>query len=485
MWWRNASATPMAHDLMRGMRAWSQSVTSSLEDGKQKKTIYALDGVRALACLGVVSFHLNLWAYIGHVWSPFLDDFGAMVSSLALIGETGVLLFFILSGFLLFLPYAKAMLFDGAWPSLRRFYIRRIFRILPGYYVALFLMLLYLNPDYLRAANWDKLLLFLTFRMDFPVTYQQLNAPFWTLAIEFQFYLLLPLAAWLMGRIVRGGSLRLRLFKMSLCLTLLLAWGFLTRYWGFKLADTYQLDAIVPHSFAQLLRPYIFGTVGKFFESFAIGMFVCMLYVYLNNIPHSATRKRHLERSSPVLLLLGLVLLFGVNIWHYYVIYMIHRAFHFLDPYQDFMESYRDIVMQDGFSIAYGMILFAILHGSRRLQRPFEWTPLRWIGLVSFSLYMWHDPFVIYFLSGLLPRFQALGWSGTAQYASYVLWVGVTTIPLAFTLYRWVELPGMRLGEKLCKLIDRTPRELVAIPEPVPARELPMALSSSSSSTKN
>ncbi|WP_201360527.1 acyltransferase family protein [Dictyobacter formicarum] len=486
MWRRDTSLPEVTNSLVSSIQMWSQSVTCSLEDSKQKKTIYALDGIRALTCLGVVSFHLNLRAYIAHVWSPFLDNFGAMISSLALIGETGVLLFFLLSGFLLFLPYAKAMLFDSDWPSWQRFYIRRIFRIFPGYYVALFLMLLYLSPEYLRAANWDKLFLFLTFRMDFPATYQQLNAPFWTLAIEVQFYLVLPLIAWLIGRLVRGGSLRLRMCKLSFCLALLWMWGFITRYWGFKLADTHQLDTIIPHEFAQMLRPYIFGTVGKFFESFAIGMSVCMLYIYLHSAPNAANLKGRISRFCPLILGAGLVLLFAVNIWHYYVIYMIHLSFHFLDPYQNFMESYRDIVMQDGFSFAYGFILFAVLHGSRWLQRPLEWAPLRWIGFISFSLYMWHDPFVIYFFYMLLPKFQNMGWNVTAQYTVYVLWVDVTTIPLAFTLYRWVELPGMRLGEKLCKLIERTPQKIKIAPiaEPAAVEDVPAVLSGSSS-TKN
>src|SRR5579859_5977745 len=72
-----------------------------------KHTIPALDGVRALACLGVVSFHMNMWAYIGHIWTPWPGDLGAILSGLPFVGEMGFLLFFILSGFLLFLPYAR------------------------------------------------------------------------------------------------------------------------------------------------------------------------------------------------------------------------------------------------------------------------------------------------------------------------------------------------------------------------------------------
>ncbi|GER91463.1 hypothetical protein KDW_56250 [Dictyobacter vulcani] len=463
MWRRQIIAS-----IVLWLQTCSQSVTATLEDGKQKKNIRALDGVRALACLGVVSFHLNLWSYIGHIWVPALDNTGAMVSSLGLIGESGVLLFFVLSGFLLFLPYARAMLFGGDWPSLRRFYIRRVFRILPAYYVTLFLLLLYWSPEYLLPANRDKLWLFLTFRMDLPATYQQLNPPFWTLAIEFQFYLLLPLLAWVMRWLVRWGSLHFRVLKLTFCLLVLFAWGMATRYWGFKMADSNQLDFLIAHSVADGLRPFIFGTVGKFFESFAIGMLVCMVYVYCQQAPTIWKTRRVLARLAPFSFVLGLTLLCVVNLWHYYVIYMFTRSLHFLDPYQEFLQAYRDIFMQVGFSLSYGFCLFAILHGPRWLQRPFEWSPLRWLGFISFSLYMWHDTFVLYFLTTILPRFQVMNWSGPAKYSVYVLWLCVTAVPLSVIFYRRIELPGIRLGEKLCQLKFSWRKP---VPIPVPTRE--------------
>ena len=72
------------------------------------------------------------------IWGPVynIHDVPGMlaffVASVAYYGESGVIFFFLLSSFLLFLPYAKALLFEDPWPSLRRFYLRRIFRILPG-----------------------------------------------------------------------------------------------------------------------------------------------------------------------------------------------------------------------------------------------------------------------------------------------------------------------------------------------------------------
>src|SRR5260370_37999795 len=129
----------------------SPSATISLAESTSDKQIPVLDGVRAIACLSVLIYH---WSYaVGKqsIWKPLHDihDVPGMpayfAAMLAYGGDSGVILFFLLSGFLLFLPYAKALLFEGPWPGLRRFYLRRIFRILPGYYAAVFLIILFFH----------------------------------------------------------------------------------------------------------------------------------------------------------------------------------------------------------------------------------------------------------------------------------------------------------------------------------------------------
>src|SRR5579864_2524259 len=177
--------------LRSNIHGFCEKVTSSLEVSKPRKQILALDGLRAFACLAVISNHLNGWGRV--VWHP-LHGVYDFLNPILNFGKSGVELFFLLSGFLLFLPYAKALLFNSAWPSLRRFYLRRIFRILPAYYVALFLMILFFHPKFLNPSLWPVIGTFLTFRMGFVLS-QGVNGPFWTLAVEFQFYLLLPLIA--------------------------------------------------------------------------------------------------------------------------------------------------------------------------------------------------------------------------------------------------------------------------------------------------
>ncbi|HLZ62980.1 MAG TPA: acyltransferase [Ktedonosporobacter sp.] len=428
------------------IQASSQSISQFLGDKKPKNAIPVLDGLRAIACLSVIMVHMNQLSNEFGIWKFHLDGIGAYISAASLFGESGVILFFLLSGFLLFLPYAKSLLFDSDWPSTRRFYTRRIFRILPGYYVALCLLLLFFNPLYLQTEHWHDLWLFLTFHMDFPPTFQKLNGPFWTLAIEFRFYMALPLLSWLMALVVRRGALHWRLTKLTLCLLLMLAWGFGTLYWGLFLARALPLALWFPHPIAETLTSYLFtAQKGKYFEVFSIGMLIAMLYVYRQNTPpcKHATHKRDL--LHPLLFTLGLAGLAFMTLWRYNA-----QTLPLFNPSIPFWATYKDLFYPIGHAICYGLCMFALLHGPNWLRRPFAWTPLRWIGLISFSLYMWHYPFMTHFVWFSLSTYQKLGWNQFAQGCVFWLWTLLTAFPASIILYRLVEMPGIRLGELIC-----------------------------------
>jgi peptidoglycan/LPS O-acetylase OafA/YrhL len=157
------------------------------------KRIKIIDGVRGIAILIVVIYHYIYGRAV--IDSPLANK---LIKSITL-GWSGVDLFFVLSGFLI-----VGILLDTKESSsyFKTFYLRRVLRILPLYYVLLilFLILPKLIPNdelfYSEIPFWS----FLTFTQNFFMISRDFGigwmAITWSLAVEEQFYILLPILVW-------------------------------------------------------------------------------------------------------------------------------------------------------------------------------------------------------------------------------------------------------------------------------------------------
>src|SRR5579864_8241078 len=245
--------------------------------GSKQNTIAVLDGVRAVAFLIVMVFHINRMTG-DNLWNRMENQIASSVST---AGGTGVTLFFVLSGFLLFMPFAKSLLFDSPWPLARVFYMRRFLRIIPAYYVCLFLIILTTHPEYLQRDHLQYLFLFLTFFMDSSrVTFRQINGPFWTLATEWQFYMLLPIIALAFLWLVKNVPQRYRLQTVTLWLGALIVLGLTARLLGEYFAANPTKTVLVPRSVLNVILFFTYGITGKYTEDFAVGMFISLCYIY-------------------------------------------------------------------------------------------------------------------------------------------------------------------------------------------------------------
>src|SRR3954454_22220877 len=152
--------------------------------------VQAIDGLRAFAAMWVVLFHMH--AFTGAQLPPGLEF-------IAGAGSTGVSLFLVLSGLCLYLPYA-----GGRQSRFRMddFFRRRVRRLLPAYYVSLVVILVVhavadgrwglprlTGPELLLQGGTHATL---THQL-FPSTFYGLNGAYWSLGLEWELYLTLPL----------------------------------------------------------------------------------------------------------------------------------------------------------------------------------------------------------------------------------------------------------------------------------------------------
>jgi len=134
-----------------------------------------LDGLRFLASLFVLLFHVRSLTDV--TFGPF-DRF-------VMGGDTGVWMFFALSGYLLYKPFLSKRV------DLRNYALKRAARIVPGYYVALGAVVLLTSP----ALFYEHPLAYLTGTFTYDIPLRSLFGNAWTLSAEVLFYVTLPLIA--------------------------------------------------------------------------------------------------------------------------------------------------------------------------------------------------------------------------------------------------------------------------------------------------
>ncbi len=416
------------------------------QSGGKQNTIAVLDGVRAVAFLMVMVFHINRITG-DNLWDRMANQ---VASSVSTAGGTGVTLFFVLSGFLLFMPYAKSLLFDSSWPLARVFYMRRFLRIIPAYYVCLFVIILTTDPEYLRPDHLKYLFLFLTFFMDSSrTTFRQINGPFWTLATEWQFYMILPLIALAFLWLVKNVPQRYRIQTVTLWLGVLIVLGLSVRLFGEYFSANPAKTLLVPRSLLNVILFFSYGITGKYTEDFAVGMFISLCYIYAQ---HPSTNRKFGETWRKLSLWLwgiGILICLFDAMWHFN-----HemQGWPFLNGLLPAYDWINEMMLAFGF----GACIAAILYGPTILKRPFEWAPLRWIGLISYSLYMWHLPLLVLFQSRVLPLLHIS--NKYVAYGTYWLWGFCVIFPFAFLSYIVMEKPWMKLGDRWRTSIEKQHR---------------------------
>lgn len=364
--------------------------TTDLSSTPARGNLPQCESVRGIAILLVFCFH-----YLGLIqgYSAFPD----MPEGLGLLfgGNTGVTLFFVLSGFLLTRPFVRGA--DLNWLS---FYQRRALRILPMYYLCVLLGALLNQP-----ASWVSALKALFFFDIGLTTLWPMGAVWWSLVVEIQFYLLLPLLIWL------ARSAR---WRYALWLVLAAA---IYSYWQVRSAGT--VDSLWGSG-----RDSILGRWPCFMVGFGLA------WMEQRKQKEASTESSLFGLLLVVLSLLGLALLCDIKIRTLGMFAHIFWFEHYL--YE---------------ALCWGVFLFAVLNykfpGNALIVNPL----LHRLGLWSYSFYLLHSA-VLFALLNKNPYFSATDLSlsepGKVMFIGILVFL-ITTV-LACLAYHCIERPflGMK-----------------------------------------
>ncbi|MEV6716362.1 acyltransferase [Lentzea sp. NPDC051208] len=363
----------------------------------------ALDGLRAFAAVIVVFFHFG-----GAEWKW-------------LSGWVGVYLFFVLSGFLITTLLLREQDLKGRI-SLKNFYIRRVFRIMPPYFVifAFIMAFFYLRGDFFTIRYPETLKYYLPFMNEF-LPAGMAGAPndyfsgSWTLGIEQKFYLVWPALM-----VVAGvAAARRRVYIALGAMAVLIACIPLTAGWY----TSYSMTALYTSTVH-----YVVLLIGALL---AIVMHSKRLYALVQPLTHPLI--------APVAMIGFAVLHVNMEtLWH---------------------ATSNAVVLLLGYAV-----LTATLIASLMNRNPVTWVlstaPARFVGDRSYSLYLFQG-IAGFMVAGLLPRFAVYG-TLTAVVVTLV------SLLLADVVYRWVEHPAIELGRRIIARRSKKPA-----PVNPPTKEVP------------
>lgn len=362
----------------------------------------AVEGLRAVAALLVVCAHVGFVAGV--------NTGSGLPGALAARAEVGVGVFFVISGFLLYRPWAVAHLRGEPGPRIGPFLLRRMLRILPLYGLVLAVTLA-LVPSARPKDGWDAVLL--------PVLGQvyrhqtvYLGVPqAWSLCVELAFYLTLPLWAAFVGRHPHPPA---RQFRRELtCIVGLMVTGLSARY---LLEVTEPVPWAVWHGFLPV-----------WFDLFALGFLLAVLSVRWSGAAGGRRLAAGARTTATCWSLAALA----------YLVLATRLGLGRIPLYE---RSPGQAVAEELLwgAVAFLLLLPAVIGTPRVLLL----RPVGFVGLVSYGVYLWHQ---------LVVR-ELLHFSGRnlfqVPFGLFAPGVLLGTVALAAVTYLAVERPAVRWGRR-------------------------------------
>jgi len=375
--------------------------------------IGAIEGLRGVAVAWIAVFH---WFVVRGTASQ--DPWNLAIASshpLTVIVSNGYLavdLFFLITGFLLTLPWWRHADEGKPAPSTREFYRRRIHRIVPAYYVQLVFLFAVAVPLLRGFDYWRRDIEFLAYNVAAHVTFLHYTTPLssasysangalWTLSLEAQYYALLPLLAPLFLRAPWRTAAALILAAV--------AWHWLAWH---DLAPLVAIETWFggPWNPAEAkIRHLLVTQLPGYLAHFALGILIGRAWLRWRS-----------ERVTPRAQAAWLAAAIGVL----GVLYWLHAA----------GNAYLGEWAWAPALAGLAFLMLALVSRGLPLARPLlANAPLTFLGRISYSVYLYHLPLLL-----LWNRYSPIdGWLSAPAYAALLIAIG-------WLSYRFVERPFMR-----------------------------------------
>ncbi len=363
-----------------------------------------LTGLRGLAALIVLFFHVVLVA-------PIHESYGAVIDELLLFyhnGFLGIYLFFVLSGFLLSFSFLSAQQ-KNKKSNLKQFAINRCLRVLPSYYVQIIILSL---ATWLfigvKFSPYDIIMhLLMLHNLDIS-TSGSMNAVYWTLPIEWNFYYALPLLSlfFLKGR---------WFWLIIISLVLGLGSRVLIGEVFFAQAEVHERVWIATQIFA-IPEYFLFGMAGAYWR----------FKLDKNSWP---------IRYGDVIMIVGAILLIigikNIKWWLYWT-----------TPQHYWWNAYAPLALT----------LFVFGASAQQRLSRLLWTNrfMMVLGILSYGIYLWH--WIL--LEKILNKLNIIEWlnrQGASELSILLILTGILliiTLIVSYLNYRFVEKPFINLKRK-------------------------------------
>jgi len=389
--------------------------------------LVGIEGMRALAAGSVLVYHV--WLYGGPDGQPVdLGPFTKVFDNL----RAGVTLFFVLSGFLLFRPYAAAALRGLETPATAKYFRNRALRIAPAYWVILLAVAIVFEHALLRHPEQLVANAFLLQNYSQAYVFGAGIVPAWSLAIEVVFYLCVPLlGAMAIAAARRRGVGTAWAALTPVVLMVLIGW---TAKAAGRIFDLHRLwDVSFPtHA-----------------DWFAGGMALAVVRILWED-----ERVRLPRNWRPVAV--GVAFALGATSCALYYKGVL-----------TYVEYQTPIVVSCTLLLA----VVVLADSDSRLLRVLSRRPIVIAGLASYSVFLWHDP-LLRFLRG-----HGLTYPGAAGFLFNLALVGSLTAVLSALTYRLVEKPAQarkRLWQRSVPQEMQTERvDAELLSPPAPAATVP------------